>query len=116
MTVKRLLRLEGWAVLTLALYFYQMLDFSWLWFFILLFVPDLSILGYLINARIGAVIYNVFHTYTVPVVLVTVTFMFAIKLLLLISLVWCAHIGMDRLFGFGLKYKTSFHDTHMQKV
>jgi hypothetical protein len=30
--------------------------------------------------------------------------------------VWFAHIGMDRLLGYGLKYPTDFKDTHLQRV
>ena len=27
-----------------------------------------------------------------------------------------AHVGMDRLAGYGLKYPTHFKDTHLQRV
>jgi len=33
-----------------------------------------------------------------------------------ISLIWIAHIGIDRVLGYGLKYPTAFKDTHLQKV
>jgi hypothetical protein len=33
-----------------------------------------------------------------------------------VALVWFAHIGMDRLMGYGLKYPTGFKDTHLQRV
>lgn len=29
---------------------------------------------------------------------------------------WLAHIGADRLLGYGLKYPSSFKDTHLQRV
>jgi hypothetical protein len=32
------------------------------------------------------------------------------------ALVWLAHIGGDRLLGYGLKYPTAFKDTHLQRV
>ncbi|MBP1917138.1 hypothetical protein J2Z23_004123 [Lederbergia galactosidilyticus] len=44
---KILLHLEGFAVLIVGIYFYSYLEFSWFWFIILLFVPDISMLGYL---------------------------------------------------------------------
>ena len=31
-------------------------------------------------------------------------------------MIWIAHIGMDRMLGFGLKYPTRFSDTHLQRV
>ena len=33
-----------------------------------------------------------------------------------VALIWLAHIGMDRLLGFGIKYPTFFADTHLQHV
>lgn len=30
-----------------------------------------------------------------------------------LALIWTAHIGFDRLLGFGLKYATGFKDTHL---
>lgn len=30
-----------------------------------------------------------------------------------IALVWAAHIGFDRVLGFGLKLPTGFRDTHL---
>ena len=33
-----------------------------------------------------------------------------------VALAWFAHIGMDRLAGYGLKYPTDFKDTHLQWV
>ena len=31
-------------------------------------------------------------------------------------MIWIAHIGMDRMPGFGLKYPTRFDDTNLQHV
>jgi hypothetical protein len=33
-----------------------------------------------------------------------------------VSLIWIAHIGMDRALGFGLKYPASFRFTHIQSA
>jgi hypothetical protein len=33
-----------------------------------------------------------------------------------IALIWLAHIGVDRMLGYGLKYPTGFKDTHLQRV
>jgi hypothetical protein len=37
-------------------------------------------------------------------------------MLLTYALIWTAHIGVDRLLGFGLKYPTRFQDTHLQRI
>ncbi|GAB3799715.1 DUF4260 domain-containing protein [Virgibacillus kimchii] len=113
---KILIHLEGLAVLLLSVYFYFLVDYGWLFFILLLFAPDLSVLGYFADKKTGAVIYNIFHTYIVPVMCIVIALLFSIQLLLAIGLVWTAHIGMDRTVGFGLKYHTDFKDTHLQRI
>lgn len=111
-----LLHLEGLAVFGLSLYLYGHNQFSWILFVTLLFVPDLSMLGYFINPKIGAVIYNIFHTYTIVIILLVIGFLVPDSTVLSIGIIWLAHIGMDRIFGFGLKYPTEFKDTHLNRV
>jgi hypothetical protein len=41
---------------------------------------------------------------------------FASPVVVAVALIWFAHIGMDRTVGYGLKYPTSFKDTHLQRV
>ncbi|RKQ33951.1 DUF4260 family protein [Oceanobacillus halophilus] len=38
------------------------------------------------------------------------------QFLIIVGLIWTAHIGMDRMIGFGLKYPTAFKDTHIQRI
>ncbi|GFZ76758.1 hypothetical protein GCM10010978_18070 [Compostibacillus humi] len=111
-----LLHAEGFFILMISIYFYDQNQYSWFLFFILLFAPDISILGYLINKKVGAVFYNVFHTYSVPIAVILFSLIFANSLFVSIGLIWTAHIGMDRLFGFGLKYTTDFKDTHLNRI
>ena len=33
-----------------------------------------------------------------------------------LGLIWFAHIGFDRMMGFGLKYPTRFGDTHLGRI
>ena len=85
--------------------------------FLLLFLaPDLSMLGYLANPRLGSLVYNLAHTYFVPLVLAGIGLVASSHLCILLALIWAAHIGMDRLLGYGLKYPTAFKDTHLQRV
>jgi hypothetical protein len=32
------------------------------------------------------------------------------------ALIWLAHIGMDRMLGYGLKYSGGFKDTHLGRL
>jgi len=114
---KRLLHIEGLTLLIASSFTYFYFDGSIWMFVVLLLVPDIGILGYATkNNRVGSYIYNVFHTYSFPTALGAFTFFFGPKILVLISLIWLAHIGMDRLFGYGLKYETHFKDTHLQRL
>ncbi|HEY2121559.1 MAG TPA: DUF4260 family protein [Candidatus Acidoferrum sp.] len=109
-----LLHLEGASILWLASYFYYSRHFSG-WLFALLFLaPDLFMLGYVKNVRWGSVAYNFAHTLTLPVVLLALAFLLPAYQCFPYALI--AHIGFDRMLGYGLKYPTFFKDTHLQHV
>jgi hypothetical protein len=111
-----LLRVEGVALLALSVLLYWVNGGSWLLFGVLLLAPDLSMLGYLAGPKVGAAIYNAFHAYAIPAVVGAVGMIFASPLAIAVVLIWFAHIGVDRTVGYGLKYPTSFKDTHLQRV
>lgn len=113
---KNLLHGEGLAVLALSLYFYEINQFSWILFFILLLAPDISMIGYLLNNKIGAMFYNLFHTYIIAIIIILFGVLLSSPTVLAIGLIWSAHIGMDRMIGYGLKYPTRFKDTHLNRV
>jgi hypothetical protein len=111
-----LLRAEGVALLALGVMLYWVNGESWLLFGVLLLAPDLSMLGYLAGPRVGAAIYNAFHAYGIPAVVGALGMILASPLMVAVALIWFAHIGMDRTVGYGLKYPSSFKDTHLQRV
>ena len=89
---------------------------GWLLFVLLFLTPDVSMLGYLGGPRIGAVSYNLFHNYAPPCLLVAFGLLTGNLLVVSVALVWFAHIGFDRMVGFGLKYPTGFFDTHLHRL
>jgi Domain of unknown function (DUF4260) len=111
-----LLRIEEAALLIVTLFAYQHLNYSWLLFAILFLTPDLFMLGYLINARIGAASYNLAHTLTLPLAILLTSYLQHWYLPTELALIWTAHIFADRLLGYGLKYSTFFKDTHLQHI
>jgi hypothetical protein len=111
-----LLRLEGAVTLTLALSAYAHLGGRWGWFAALFLIPDLSLLGYLANARVGSVAYNAAHSYVGPALLALVALKVGAPSWLLGVAIWVAHVGFDRAMGYGLKYATAFGDTHLGRV
>src|SRR5664279_2893665 len=66
MTPRPLLHLEGAAVFILSLFAYHWNHGSWLQFAVLFLVPDVSMIGYLANTRIGAITYNASTHILVP--------------------------------------------------
>jgi len=111
-----LLQLEGFLILATAAYFYHAGHYRW-WVFALLFLaPDIFMLGYLKDARVGSVLYNLVHTMTGPLLLLAGALVFASPVWIPYGLIWLAHIGFDRTLGYGLKYPTFFKDTHLQHV
>ena len=112
--VRLWLRLEGLAVLLLAVFLYARLDASWLLFAILFLAPDLSFAAYAAGPRVGAGVYNALHSYVGPLLLALALLLAGQSLA--VPLIWTAHVGADRALGYGLKYPSSFSDTHLGRI
>jgi uncharacterized protein DUF4260 len=111
-----ILRAEGLAVAAVAGLAYVRLGGGWLLFVLLILAPDLSMAGYLMGPKAGALVYNAVHTYVGPVILAVAGLVLGAPAAILVALIWVAHIGADRLLGFGLKYPTEFRETHLSRV
>ena len=112
-----LLRVEGATLLVLSVLLYSLNNGGgWLLFVLLFLVPDLSMLGYLAGRRAGAVSYNLLHTYAPPGLLAVFGLLVGDPLVVSVALVWLAHIGFDRMVGYGLKYPSGFFDTHLHRL
>ena len=115
-SVAPMLKVEGGAIMLASGVAFQALGGSWLWFALLFLLPDLFMLGYLKGSRLGAVVYNAAHTYLAPCLLVGLWLVVPEVEILRIAAIWSAHIGLDRMLGFGLKYRTGFKHTHLQRA
>jgi hypothetical protein len=111
-----LLRAEGGIIFGASLLLYGKLRSSWILLVVLVLAPDLSMLGYLLGIRLGTALYNLFHVLVAPLLLIALSIFYQQLWLLPYGLIWTAHIGVDRLLGYGLKYPTRFHDTHFQRL
>jgi hypothetical protein len=111
-----LLRLEGGVVFGAALALYAHEGFSVLAFVLLFLAPDVSLLGYLAGARWGALVYDVVHFEAWPVALGVAGVLGGTDVAIQVALIWLAHVGVDRLLGYGLKYPGAFRDSHLQRV
>lgn len=108
-----ILRLEGGIVFALAIAAYVHLGASWWLFAVLILAPDLGALGYLRDERTGAWTYNLLHTYIGPAILASIGYVAAWPILYALAAIWVAHIGIDRLLGYGLKLPAGFRRTHL---
>jgi Domain of unknown function (DUF4260) len=111
--VRGWLRAEGFSVLALSVLLYWNSESSWWIFLALLLTPDLSMLPYLINPKVGGASYNIFHSYFLPLALATSAIALGGTAMLPYLYIWIAHIGLDRFLGYGLKYPEAFGRTHL---
>lgn len=114
--MKKLLTLEEVAQFVLGIWLFSLLDFAWWWFPALILLPDLSMLGYLISPKAGAWSYNLFHHKLLAVCFIIAGYLSNNDGIALAGAILFAHSAMDRIFGYGLKYETSFHNTHLGKI
>ncbi len=111
-----LLRLEGVALFVSSVVLYRHIHASWIVFAVLFLSPDLFMVGYLLSSRVGAAVYNIAHTLIAPLIVLGVVHFARQPGGLPYVAIWIAHIGFDRMQGYGLKYPTFFRDTHLQHV
>jgi hypothetical protein len=114
--VKKLLTLEEVAQFLLGIWLFSRTDFAWWWFPALILLPDLSMVGYLVNPKIGAWIYNFFHHKLLGIIVFILGYYLDNQVVTLIGIILFAHSAMDRVFGYGLKYEDAFTNTHLGKI
>lgn len=111
--VRYILRIEGVLVLAACLVCYGKFGAGWGMFAATFLLPDVSLAGYLGGPKVGAVAYNLAHSYIGAVASLVASVSFPAVVPPAIGLVWCAHIGFDRALGYGLKYSSGFGFTHL---
>jgi hypothetical protein len=111
--MKNLILLEEAAMFALSIYLSTFLPYNpWL-FWILFLTPDVGMVGYLINPKIGAFTYNFLHHKGVAILCYAVGLYLRIDALQFTGLLLFSHSAFDRMLGYGLKYNNSFHHTHL---
>jgi len=114
--MKTLLKLEDFAEFVLAIFVFSNLDFAWWWFPALILLPDLSMIGYVVNSKTGAASYNFVHHKGLGIVVGMLGFIYGQEVLVLAGVILFGHSAMDRMFGYGLKYSDDFKNTHLGKI
>ena len=114
--MKYLVKLEEFALFGLALLLFSQLDYGWGTYALLFLAPDLSMIGYLLNPRLGAWTYNLIHHKGLAVALYISGSMFSVPSLMFAGTLLLGHSSLDRVFGYGLKYEDTFQNTHLGRV
>ena len=114
--MKTLIRLEEFALFLFSIYLFWLLAFPWWYFPVFLFVPDLSMLGYLAGPKIGAAVYNFVHHRGLALAYYVAGALLAIPVVSLVGVIILAHSSLDRALGYGLKLPESFNSTHLGRI
>lgn len=114
--MKLIMKLEELAMLLIGIWAFSFQELSWWWFIGLFFVPDIGMLGYLANNKIGAFFYNIFHHKALAIAIGLVGYYLKLQALEVAGIILFAHSSFDRLMGYGLKYKKGFKFTHLGEI
>lgn len=116
-TLKQIISAEYLVAAILVAVFYVVVGgFAWYWLPVLFLVFDISMVGYAINNRIGALTYNIGHSLIGPGLLAVIYIATSSEDILFVTLLWLFHIFVDRAMGYGLKHVEGFHHTHLGKI
>ena len=111
--MKDLLKIENSMMFVFSIYLFSLLDFEWWWYLILILTPDIGMLGYIFNPKIGAITYNIFHHKGIALLLYLIGVYMNNEIIILTGIILFGHSSLDRIFGYGLKYHDSFIHTHL---
>jgi len=114
--MKNTLQLEEIAMLGFGIYLFSLLSFSWSIFLALFLAPDIGMLGYLVNTKIGAITYNIFHHKGLAILLYLLGTYLSNEYMQLSGIVLFSHAAFDRILGYGLKLEKGFKYTHLGEI
>lgn len=111
--MKLLLQLEDAAKFVAAFLASIYFGKTWWLFFAWLLVPDLSMIGYAINTRVGAITYNIAHHQGLALAVFVLGVYLNNSDLTFAGIILFGHSALDRLLGYGLKFPDDFKHTHL---
>ena len=114
--MKKVIRLEELAMFLLSIYLFSQLHFQWWWYLALILIPDISMIGYAIGNKTGAIVYNIFHHKALAIAVYVIGCYQQNEILQLIGIILFAHASMDRMLGYGLKTFQGFKYTHLGEI
>lgn len=114
--MKKVIQLEEAAMLVIGIYALYFFKADWWIYLLLLFGPDVSMLGYLAGNKVGAISYNLFHHKAIAIAVFLIGLVNQTYFLEITGVILFGHSSMDRMLGYGLKYFTGFSSTHLGQI
>ncbi len=112
--MKNLLKAEAVALLMLSIILNQtLIPYAWWWFWVLFLTPDVSMIGYVVNSKVGAILYNLAHHKGIAILCFAFGLMLGSTALQFAGLLLLGQSSFDRILGYGMKYPDHFKNTHL---
>src|SRR5512139_3306100 len=100
--MRNLIKLEEFFLFLLSIYLFTQLEYAWWWYALLFMAPDLGMLGYLFNPRVGALTYNLLHHKAIAVGLFLIGTWLSVPPMQLAGAIILGHSSADRVLGYSL--------------
>lgn len=114
--MKNSIKLEELAMFLFSILLFSQLDYAWWVYLVFILTPDIGMIGYAVNTRLGAMTYNLFHHKAIAILIGTLGWYLVVPGLQLAGIILFGHASMDRIFGYGLRYPDHFKNTHLGKL
>ncbi len=114
--MKASLKIEEVLMLVLSIVLFLPLDYAWWWFLVFFLAPDISMAGYILGSRVGAITYNLVHHKGGAILVFILGLVLDSQRSQAGGLVMFGHSSFDRALGYGLKYLDSFRHTHLGMI
>ena len=111
--LQNIIKIEELAMFIFSIYLFAQLDYAWWWYLALILAPDVSMIGYAVNTKVGAATYNFAHHKAVAIAVLLTGWYLNNSELELVGIILFGHSSLDRILGYGLKYPDAFKHTHL---
>ncbi|MFV1884884.1 MAG: DUF4260 domain-containing protein [Balneola sp.] len=111
--MERTLKLEELAMFGFSIFLFNQTEYAWWVYLVLFLTPDIGIIGYLVNTKIGAIAYNLVHHKGIALCILILGYYYSTEWVVLTGIILFGHAAFDRMLGYGLKFEDSFKHTHL---
>lgn len=114
--MERTLKLEELAMFGFSIFLFNQTEYAW-WVYLSLFLtPDIGMIGYVFNTKVGAITYNLVHHKGIALCILILGYYYSTEWVVLTGIILFGHASFDRMLGYGLKYEDSFKHTHLGRL